>query len=172
MRKLYLIIYKLFFKNFINSDTFLIGNFLKNIRGFLFKKYTKNKSKNINIQIGASFSKDTILGNNSGIGERALITRNVVIGNDVMMGPDVKIYTVNHEFSNTKIPMNKQGFRNSRRVVIEDDVWIGANVIILPGVTIGKGSVLGAGCVISKDVEPYSIMVGNPARKVKSRKND
>ena len=56
-----------------------------------------------------------------------------------------------------------------RPVIIEDDVWIGARVIILPGVTIGTGSVIGAGAVISKSIPPYSVAVGNPARIVKNR---
>lgn len=169
MKKIYLLIYKVFFKNFINSDTIFIGIIFKKIRGFLFKKYTGCNSSNINIQKGACFAKDTILGNNSGIGINSIITEKVVIGNNVMMGPDVKIYSRNHKFSNILIPMNQQGFQKYEEVIIEDDVWIGANVIILPGVKIGKGSILGAGCVISKNVEPYSIMVGNPAKKVKSR---
>jgi acetyltransferase-like isoleucine patch superfamily enzyme len=57
----------------------------------------------------------------------------------------------------------------SKEVVIEDDVWLGYNVIVLPGVTIGKGSVIGAGSVVSKDIPPYSIAIGNPARVIKKR---
>ena len=169
MNKVFLLIYKLLFKNFVNSDTKLIGPFFKKMRGICFNLYTHNKSKKINIQKGASFSSDTILGDYSGIGENCLITRNVVIGKYVMMGPNVKIYSINHKFDDLSIPMCFQGFQNSKKVTIEDDVWIGANVIILPGVTIGKGSVIGAGSVISKNVDEYSIMVGNPAVKVKSR---
>lgn len=169
MRKIYLLIYKIFFKNFINSDTIILGKIFKFCRGSMFNLYTGNKSQNINIQKGASFAIDTKLGNNSGLGENCLISKGVKIGDNVMMGPDVKIYTVNHNFKDINTPMNTQGFQNIRNVIINDDVWIGANVIILPGVTIGKGSVLGAGCVVAKDVESYSIMVGNPAKKVKSR---
>jgi maltose O-acetyltransferase len=55
-----------------------------------------------------------------------------------------------------------------KAVIIEDNVWIGARVIILPGVTIGKGSTIGAGAVVSKNIPPYSVAVGNPARVVKS----
>jgi len=172
MKKIYLIFFKIFFKNFVNSDMGKIGKIYKKIRCFLFKKYTGNKSKNLNIQKGASFAQDTIIGDNSGIGENCLVTSNVEIGRNVMMGPDVKIYTINHNFKRIDIPMNEQGFQKSKKVIIEDDVWIGANVIILPGVKIGTGSILGAGAVISKNVEPYSIMAGNPARKVKSRLND
>ena len=66
--------------------------------------------------------------------------------------------------------MWQQGFTEVDPIVIEDDVWIGARVIILKGVTIGKGSIIGAGSVVTKDVEPYSIVGGNPAKLIRKRK--
>jgi maltose O-acetyltransferase len=86
-----------------------------------------------------------------------------------MMGPEVLIYTTNHCIARTDIPMIRQGNRPVAAVNIGDDVWIGARVIILPGVTIGSGSVLGAGAVISKDVPPFAVVVGNPGRVVRFR---
>jgi len=68
-----------------------------------------------------------------------------------------------------QIPMNRQGWSEDRPVCIEDDVWIGSRVILLPGVRIGKGSIVGAGSVVTRDVEPYAIVAGNPARKIRSR---
>lgn len=56
-------------------------------------------------------------------------------------------------------------------IVIEDNVWIAANVVVLPGVTVGEGAVVGAGSVVTKDVEPYALVAGNPARKVRSIDN-
>ncbi len=87
-----------------------------------------------------------------------------------MMGPEVLIYTQNHDFSRTDITMDQQGWADEKPVVIEDDVWIGSRVIILPGVTIGKGSVIGASAVVTKSVPPYSVVAGNPAKIVKTRK--
>ena len=112
---------------------------------------------------------DLIIGDRSGIGEGALIERFVRIGSDVMMGPDCKIYTSNHEYSDTETPMILQGMRPAEPVVIGDDVWIGANVIILPGVRIGDGCVIGAGSVVTSDTPPYSVSAGNPCRVIKSR---
>ncbi len=86
-----------------------------------------------------------------------------------MMGPDVLIYTTNHEFRNKDIPMQQQGYQPERPVSIGNDVWIGARVIILPGVTIGDGCVIGAGAVVTKDVPAYSVCAGNPAKVVKER---
>lgn len=65
--------------------------------------------------------------------------------------------------------MCQQGLSEPRPVLIEDDVWIGARVIILPGVKVGKGSVIGAGSVVTKDVMPYTVVGGNPARVLKGR---
>jgi maltose O-acetyltransferase len=86
-----------------------------------------------------------------------------------MMGPEVLIYTRNHSTSRIDIPMIEQGDTDIAPVIIEDDVWIGARVIILPGVTVGSGSVLGAGAVVSRDVPPYAVVVGNTGRVVRYR---
>ncbi len=139
-------------------------------RRFCGKLLLAKCGKKVNIERNASFSTRTQLGDYSGIGIRAKLYGPVIIGNHVMMGPDCIIYTQNHNFSNTNIYMDQQGFQEEKKVIIEDDVWIGGRVIILPGVKIGKGSIIGAGAVVSKNVEPYSIVVGNPARKVKTRK--
>lgn len=124
---------------------------------------------NVNIERGAQFCWDLEIGDNSGVGTNALISTQVTIGNDVMMGPDCMIFTSNHSMSDLSVPMWKQGHDTPRPVVIGNDVWIGGRVIILPGVHVGDGSVIGAGAVVTKNVEPYSIVGGNPARKIGSR---
>ena len=86
------------------------------------------------------------------------------------MGPNVTVLTRNHAFSRTDIPMNQQGMSEVRPVTISDDVWIGANVIILPGVCVGRGAIIGAGAVVTKNVPEYAIVAGNPAKIVKYRK--
>lgn len=87
-----------------------------------------------------------------------------------MMGPDVFIYTQNHNFSRTDISMDQQGWSEEKPVIIEDDVWIGSRVTILPGVIIGKGCIIGASAVVTKSMPPYSVVAGNPAIVVKNRK--
>lgn len=119
--------------------------------------------KNVNIERSARFSSKVTLGDNSGIGIRASISGETHIGNNVMMGPDCIIYTRNHEFSRTDIPMNQQSFQEEKPVTISDDVWIGGRVTILPGVNIGTGAIIGAGSVVTKDVPDYAIVAGNPA---------
>jgi acetyltransferase-like isoleucine patch superfamily enzyme len=94
----------------------------------------------------------------------------ISIGNNVMLAERVQIIGGNHAFDRIDIPINQQGEGKQGAIVIEDDVWVGASAIILTGVTIGKGSIIGAGSVVTKDVKPYSIVAGNPAKIIKSRK--
>lgn len=91
------------------------------------------------------------------------------MGDDVRTGPEFAIITANHSFDNPDIPIRLQG-KTKSPVVIKDRVWIGMRVIILPGVTIGEGAVIGAGSIVTKDVKPYDIVAGNPARVIKNRK--
>jgi acetyltransferase-like isoleucine patch superfamily enzyme len=93
----------------------------------------------------------------------------VEIGSNVIIGPYCIIQTGNHRFDQIDKPIRLQGYVKDP-VRIGDDCWLGANVIVLPGVTIGRGSVIGAGSVVTQDIPPYSVAVGNPARVVKSRK--
>ena len=79
------------------------------------------------------------------------------------------IYSINHETRKTDIPMCKQGVTKVKGVTIGNDVWIGTRVIILPGVTIGDGAIIEAGAVVTKYVMPYTVVGGNPARKIKDR---
>lgn len=109
------------------------------------------------------------IGNNSGIGINANIPSNTIIGNDVMMGLDCIIYAANHNFKDLKIPMNKQGHSENKTTVIGDDVWIVGRVLILPGKKIGNGVIIGAGSVVTKNLEDYGIYSGNPAKFIKSR---
>lgn len=141
----------------------------KRIRAFCGKLILRDCGTNVNIEKGAHFSSEMSLGNNSGIGINAQIAPYVSIGNDVMMGPECMMYTVNHGMERTDVPMWRQNFTKPKPIVIEDDVWIGSRVIILPGVHVGKGSVIGAGAVVTKSIEPYSVVGGNPAKLIRKR---
>lgn len=90
------------------------------------------------------------------------------IGNFVLIGPNVNILSAGHEFGNPDIPIQKQGLTYGK-IIIEDDAWIGAGSVVLQGLTIGKGAIVGAGSVVTRDVPPYAIAIGNPARIVKYR---
>lgn len=108
------------------------------------------------------------------IGKSCQINENVKlysveIGDYVMIAPGVSILSRSHEFSRIDIPMVQQGEESPKKVIIEDDVWIGTNAIIMPGVRIQKGCIIGAGAVVTKDCEAFGIYLGVPAKKVRSR---
>ena len=143
----------------------------KAFRRFCGKLMLRSCGKDVNIEQGALFSDRVSLGDYSGIGINARINGTCTIGHHVMMGRDVVVITRNHVFDRTDIPMMEQGLGEERPVVIGNDVWIGDRVVILSGVTVGDGSILAAGAVVTNDVPPYAIVGGVPARVIKMRKD-
>ena len=149
-----------------------LGSFSMRMRGFACKNIFKSVGKNVNIDRGVKFGfgAEVEIKDNARVGINCQMSDNMKIGCNVMIGPEVLILKHNHNFSSLEIPMRLQGIKKAIPVSIEDDVWIGARVIILPDVKIGQGSIIGAGAVVTKNIPPYSICVGNPARIIKSRK--
>jgi len=111
------------------------------------------------------------IGKNCFIGEFNVVRGQggVRIGNGVYTGPMVQIVAVNHVYQDPTRPIREQGI-TARGIVIEDDVWIGAGAAVVDGVTIGQGSIIGAGAVVTSDIPPYSIAVGAPAKPIKDRR--
>jgi len=91
----------------------------------------------------------------------------IVMGDNLLMGPGVKMFSSNHG-TDSSSQMNVQQFSEGD-IVIGNDVWIGANCVILSGVTIGDGAVIAAGAVVSKDIPPYTIAGGIPAKVIRER---
>jgi len=119
------------------------------------------------------------LGDDVFIGKRAFFSSGdgaeIVIGNDVMFGPNVTILCGNHEISEVGVTMSKATMdakKNSQQVRISDDVWIGANVTLLKGVNVGQGAVIAAGSIVTHDVMDYSIVAGVPAKLLRKRFTD
>lgn len=146
------------------------SKFAKGMRKFFGGKVMKKCGKKVNIESGAIFGPQVSLGNYSGLGSRCELYGEVTIGEYVMIGPETVVYTTGHRFDRLDVPIGKQGSIGIKPVVIGNDVWIGRRVIIMPGVTIGDGCVIGAGAVVTKDVPPYSVAGGVPARIIRSRK--
>lgn len=143
----------------------------KTIRYLLCKRIFSSCGINVNVEKGARFGSglNVAIGDNSGLGINSIIGK-VKIGNDVMMGRDVIIMSISHKFDDCNVPMRLQGSEPEKEVIIGDDVWIGHRVIILPGVKIGKGSIIGAGAVVTTDVPSYAVVGGVPAKLIKLRK--
>ncbi len=134
----------------------ILGDNNEILNGCLFMTY----GGKIKIGSGCSINPYTIIyGHGAG----------TVIGNNVLIAGQCMLIPANHIFLRTDIPINQQG-TSSRGVIIEDDVWIASGCRILDGVTIGKGSIIAAGSVVNKSVEPYSMVGGVPARLIKMRK--
>ena len=116
------------------------------------------------------YRRNLIIGTNSIWNEGCWINARggIEIGSNVLIGPHCIIQSQNHVFEDVTKPICLQGYVR-KPVKIEDDCWIGARVIILPGVHIGRGSVIGAGSVVTKSIPPYSVAVGSPARVIRSR---
>lgn len=111
------------------------------------------------------------IGDNVGISQNCFIQvrGKVKIGSNVMFGPYSSIFSENHNFSSTNQVMTSQG-TTRKGVIIENDVWISTKAVILDGVKIGKGSIIGAGSVVTENVPAYSIVAGVPAKVIKTRK--
>ncbi len=113
------------------------------------------------------------IGDKSYIGPNSVIfgEGGVEIGKYCEIAPGVVITSQQHTFESIKIPIKEQ-VSELKKVVIEDDVWIGCNASVLPGVTIGRGAVIGAGAVVNRDIPAYSVAVGVPAKVIKGRVRD
>lgn len=136
----------------------------------LFYAAKRAKIGNMTIIEGFPFDgdcKNVVVGSNVFIAKSAKIATHdlIKIGNSVVINSDVMIFTASHDVA------DENWKTVSKPVVIEDYVWIASRAIIMPGVVLGKGSVVGAGSVVTKNIEPYSIVVGNPAVVLKKTRN-
>jgi galactoside O-acetyltransferase len=112
------------------------------------------------------------IGNDVSINRRVCLDASnggvIELGNDVLIGPNVVVRAANHEFNDPGVPIRLQGHR-AGKILVQEDVWVGANAVLLAGVQIGKSSVVGAGAVVTRDVPPYSVVGGVPAVVIGSR---
>lgn len=151
----------------------------------------RSKISRFNLLAASGNGKSIVIGDDCSIGQGCILRAfhgNITIGNHCSLNPYVVIYggggvsignyvriathttivASNHRFEDVDRLIMNQG-NEYKGVVIEDDVWIGANVVVLDGVHIGEGSVIAAGAVVNKDVPKYSVMAGVPAKLVKKR---
>lgn len=170
MNKIKLIIYYMVISKLPNSR---YSSIFRKIRNWyicnvlkIMKKHNKNYFEE-NIYIGNG--KQIAIGEYCHINENVFI-QGATIGNHVMIAPNVSILNSTHNYDNIDLPMIMQGEQKDLNPTIEDDVWIGRNVVIMPNIKVGRGSVIGSGAVVTKDVEPYSIVGGVPAKLIRKRK--
>jgi maltose O-acetyltransferase len=143
------------------------------VRPFVFRSVLKSLGRDVVIQRGMRLvCPDNIsIGSNCNFAQDVFITGGggVTIGDWVGFGPGTKIWSINHRFDDPNRPWLLQG-HELKPVVIEDDVWLGANVFVAPGVTIGRGVIVSAGAVVNKSIPAFALVGGNPGRVIGWRK--
>lgn len=177
LKKIKLFFYYSIFYNLPHSR--FIG-FMSSLRVWYLAKVLKvakwHKKSKVEPKVYISNAKFFSMGKNCRINEHVFIM-GARIGNNVLIAPYVAIMRGQKIFDRVDIPMIEQGgtgysdvAKEENIVKVEDDVWIGRNAIIMEGLTIGKGAIVGAGAVVTKDVPPYAIVGGVPAKIIKYRK--
>lgn len=166
------------FNNLRSIIVFLRDIYLKKIK---WKKYTIGKNFHAGRNVVLWAKKNIIIGDNFYIGRYSQIECSVVIGNNVIIANNVALVgKYDHNFTQLGYPIrlasqirdfdyNWKGLDS--KIIIKDDVWIGFGTIVLSDVEIGRGAIVAAGSVITRDVQPYSIVAGNPAKHIKYRFN-
>ena len=141
------------------------------LRRFLVSQFAAHCGQQVRVKHNADISPGIKVGNHSELGTHCLIHANVEIGDYVIMGPNVKIYSRNHIIDDLEVPMALQG-KATKKTHIGNDIWIGANVVILAGTQVGSHSVIAAGSIVTTNVPEYAVVGGNPARIIRDRRED
>lgn len=167
-KKLSLLLYYLV-ANKLPSSYFPFGGSFNWMRNVLVKNFLVIGSNcKLQPKVNLGDGNDIIIGSDCIIMENVYI-QGAVIGNCVMIAANVAILAKFHNYDRIDVPMIFQGSTQESPCFIDDDVWIGRNVVIMPGIKIGKGSIVGAGAVVTTNVEPYSIVAGVPAKLIRKR---
>jgi len=111
---------------------------------------------------------DVSIGDRTRIGLGCTLIGPVKVGNDVRIAQNVVLSGLNHKYEDDSVPISEQGV-TTNNIIVEDEAWIAANCVVLPGVTIGKHSVVSAGSIVRRNVPSYSVVSGNPAKVIKKR---
>ncbi|HNS51964.1 MAG TPA: acyltransferase [Anaerolineae bacterium] len=146
---------------------------VKRLRGWYYSGLLARAGTNLRVAEHVMINSPThvSVGDNCYIGTGAQLypwSAPITIGSNVLIAAGARLITRKHGFATMSHPMALQGYTNAP-IVIEDDVWVGFGAVILPGVTVGRGSIVGSNAVVTRDVEPYSIVGGVPARLIRRR---
>jgi maltose O-acetyltransferase len=172
MRFLFRVLYHFFARRLPESSTPFVGKGCRWFRLQFARHLFRECGCRVNLEHGASlaFSHAIRVGDHSGIGVNCYGDGPLTLGVNVLMGPEVVILRQNHRFDRTDLPIRRQESSAVRELRICDDVWIGQRAMILPGCgRIGRGAIVAAGAVVTKDVPDYAVVGGNPARVLKLR---
>ncbi len=153
------------------ASEFPFGGVWRRIRAACCRRFLAGAGEDINVEprVYLASGRHVRLGSRSGFGRGSRIYA-AEVGRDVMIAPEVVMLARNHAWEDLERPIAEQGEGPLAVPVIEDGAWIGERAVILPGRRIGRGAIIGAGAVVSRDVEPFAIVAGNPARPVGHRR--
>ncbi|MBN1656840.1 MAG: acyltransferase [Anaerolineae bacterium] len=146
---------------------------LKRLRGWHYSALLERAGKKLRVAGGVRINNPSLVsvGDDVYLGDGVQLyawNERIIIGSNVLVAAGARMITRKHGFADIDRPVSHQGYTNAP-IQIEDDVWIGFQAVILPGVTIGRGAIVGAGAVVTRDVAPYTIVGGVPARVIRSR---
>ena len=145
----------------------------RKVRGYCGRFLLDYCGKNINIEPHVRINwGGNELGDNSSFGFGSLIDGNTKVGKNVMIGREFMTIPRNHKTDSIEVPMIHQGFTEPTSIIIDDDVWIGNRVTVLPGIHIHSHSIIAAGAVVTKDVPMYAVVGGVPAKVIKYRNKE
>ena len=149
----------------------VFGKSSRALRYFLCKRIFDYCGENVNIERNVTFGSGfrIRIGDNSGIGINCTVCSDIQIGDNVLMGPDCFFLTFNHSFKDKNRTIKSQGYQPRKKTLIGNDVWIGRECLFTPGRKIADGTVIAARTLVCKDFEAYSIIGGNPSRKIGER---
>ena len=168
-QKIKLIFYYIFYFNLPHSRYM---SFFTKMRVWYLSKILKvmpyDKKSKVENGVYISNTKGLKIGKNCRINENVFI-QEAVIGDNVLIAPNVSILSVSHNHSDLNIPIVDQGDSTPNPPIIEDGVWLARNVVIMPGIKIGEGAIVGAGAVVTKNVKSNTIVGGVPAKYIKDR---
>lgn len=172
VRIFWLIVYYGMAQYLPDSYTIIVGKIANAIRCACVKRIVKHCGilDTVGRKAYIGNGKDIEIGNHVTIGANTTIPNNTIIGNYVMISRQTYILYGNHKFDSIEIPIKKQGYKPRKQTIIEDDVWIGMRSFLTPGRHIKKGTIVAAASVLTKDFDEYSIVGGNPAKLIKTRK--
>lgn len=164
MRFICLILYYTLLRYLPSNSFFIspIGKVSAKLRYICCKHIFKYCGKNVGIERLASFGtgKALVIGDRSNLGINCKVPSDIIIGCDVMMGPNFRCFTSNHKYDRIDIPMNQQGTTCHKQLQIGNDVWIGCDVLLLPDGYIADGCVIAARSIITKRQPEYSVIGG------------
>lgn len=152
------------------DQSFPCGRLFRRMREPLCRRFFAETGERIKIEshVFVGDGRYIHIGSDSGIGTGSRVY-GVVMGKNVMVAPNVLFLKDNHRYDDIDAPIDGQGYTEVALPLIEDWAWIGERSIILPGRRIGRGAIVGAGAVVTRDVEPFSIVGGNPAQPIGRR---